>query len=232
METKEYRGFVDKSEWPRGEWDDEPDKVQWRDDATGLPCLIVRGPHGAFCGYVGVSDRHPWHGKGYGSCVAPSCTDRTEERGWCDHTPESMLKTHGGITFASGCHHGTREGWEKTVAALPKWEAESRQFPRGDAARRLKINLPFKDNFDGWMERQQAVGICHIPAPGEPDNVWWFGFDCAHSGDLAPAYDSLNGYDSSYCDLEYVRREVTSLAAQLSRHASNEDKGTAPAVEP
>ena len=27
--------------------------------------------------------------------------------------------------------------------------------------------------------------VCHVPKPGEPDNVWWFGFDCAHAGDLA-----------------------------------------------
>ena len=41
METKEYR-FVDKSDWDRGPWDDEPDKVQWQDVATGLPCIAVR----------------------------------------------------------------------------------------------------------------------------------------------------------------------------------------------
>ena len=32
----------DKRTWPRGVWDDEPDKKQWRDEATGYPCLIVR----------------------------------------------------------------------------------------------------------------------------------------------------------------------------------------------
>jgi hypothetical protein len=29
--------------------------------------------------------------------------------------------------------------------------------------------------------------ICHAPAPGEPD-AFWYGFDCAHSGDLVPWY--------------------------------------------
>lgn len=28
--------------------------------------------------------------------------------------------------------------------------------------------------------------VCHVPQQGEPDNVWWFGFDCAHYGDLPP----------------------------------------------
>ena len=29
MKTIEYR-TIDKSAWPRGEWDAEPDKMQWR----------------------------------------------------------------------------------------------------------------------------------------------------------------------------------------------------------
>lgn len=53
---------IDKSTWPRGPWDDEPDKVQWEDAATELPCLIVRNGLGALCGYVGVPEGHPWHG--------------------------------------------------------------------------------------------------------------------------------------------------------------------------
>lgn len=32
-----------------------------------------------------------------------------------------------------------------------------------------------------------AHRVCHVPAPGESDNVWWFGFDCAHAGDLTPS---------------------------------------------
>jgi hypothetical protein len=31
--------------------------------------------------------------------------------------------------------------------------------------------------------------ICHVPAPGEPDDVWWFGFDCAHGGDFKPGLE-------------------------------------------
>jgi hypothetical protein len=29
--------------------------------------------------------------------------------------------------------------------------------------------------------------VCHVPEPGQPDNVWWFGFDCAHCFDYLPA---------------------------------------------
>ena len=33
---------------------------------------------------------------------------------------------------------------------------------------------------------QEGGKICHVPAPGEPADVWWLGFDCSHSGDLRP----------------------------------------------
>lgn len=26
-----YYNVIDKSKWPRGEWDNEPDKIQWVD---------------------------------------------------------------------------------------------------------------------------------------------------------------------------------------------------------
>lgn len=56
--------------------------------------------------------------------------------------------------------------------------------------------------------------ICHVPEPGKPEDVWWFGFDCAHSGDLTPCL----GFDfpgSTYHDVAYVQAECRSLAKQL-----------------
>ena len=65
MQTIEYK-TVDKSNWERGEWDNEPDKKQWLDEATGLPCLIVRAPvTGSLCGYVGIAPEHPLFAIGY-----------------------------------------------------------------------------------------------------------------------------------------------------------------------
>lgn len=151
METKEYR-TVDKSEWIDGPWKQEPDKVQWQDEATGLPCLIVRGPAGALCGYVGVAEGYRYYEKDY------------------DDVPAEV---HGGLTFADRCS------------------------PSDD----------------------ETKGICHVPGPGEPDHVWWLGFDCAHSGDLCPSYAGrygrLSDYET-YKSLQYVRNQVTQLAAQLA----------------
>lgn len=87
MKTKEYK-TVDKSDWLRGPWDDEPDKMQFQDEATGYPCLIVRNMAGALCGYVGVPSSHPAHAKGYEGVD---------------------VSVHGGLTFAGFCSPSSDE---------------------------------------------------------------------------------------------------------------------------
>ena len=145
------RNKINRTGWPAGPWDTEPDRVEWRDEVTKLPCLIIRNHFGGLCGYVGVPPGHLWHGKD------------------CDDVP---AKVHGGLTYASKC----------------------------------------------------AGHICHVPLPGEPDNVWWLGFDCVHSDDLVPGmlhyqvHDEqypLLLHDGQYRDMTYVRREVTDLARQI-----------------
>lgn len=148
---KEYR-TIDKSGWPRGEWDQEPDKAQWKDPATGLHCLIVRNSMGALCGYVGVPASHPLHGVGYDEVSIDA-------------------RVHGGLTYSDRCD------------------------PRG--------------------EEDPGSHICHVPEPGDPDDVWWFGFDCSHYGDYmpAPGYAMLNS--GRYRNVEYVRGEIADLALAL-----------------
>lgn len=157
----------------RGPWDDEPDKGQWVDEATGLDCLIVRGPMVALCGYVGAPPGHPWHGKDYNECVIGCGAE------WCEHTPEGLVGVHGGLTFSGGCDERAAEG----------------------------------------------VGICHVPEPGRPADVWWFGFDCAHAFDLAPAMIDVLGprsflaRDEVYRTWDYVAEQCAHLAEQLAAAA-------------
>jgi len=94
MKTLEYHTLDDvKKTWGDGPWLTEPDKIQWLDPETGLPCLIVRNPHlGILCGYVGVSSTHPLHGVDYGPA-----SDAIEKN------------PHGGLTFADKCHPDAEE---------------------------------------------------------------------------------------------------------------------------
>jgi hypothetical protein len=158
METIEYH-TIDKSTWGDGPWQNEPDKVQYPDPETGMPCLIVRaGDLGHLCGYVGVTQGHPFFKKdGY----------------------DFDLDVHGGITFTNMCRPG----------------------------------------------KDESHGICHIPGPGEPDHVWWLGFDCGHCFDISPGLNArMRGYgvpdmggdlDSKYRSIAYVKSQTASLAKQL-----------------
>lgn len=161
MQTKAYT-TIDRAAagWPSGEWNGEPDKVQWSDAETGLPCLAVRNQFlGNWCGYVGVQKSHSLYEVHYAD--APS------------------LDVHGGLTYSDKCQ------------------------PEADESR----------------------GICHLPAPGEDDHVWWFGFDCAHCYDWSPmqakhelerGYPFTQGDGESYKTLDYVKEECRRLASQLA----------------
>jgi hypothetical protein len=160
MKTIEYRDIVDRTGWDSGPWDKEPDKVQWQDPDTGMPCLAVRNGHiGNWCGYVGVAESHPFFG--------------------LDDSDEKIdVQVHGGLIFSGFC-----------------------------------------------AENDKEHGICHRPDPGEPDRVWWFGFDCCHAFDLAPGLtatirkcgiDRFGIPGDKYRSLSYVKRECAELAKQLS----------------
>lgn len=145
------QSYLDKSTWGDGPWQKEPDKIHWRDDATGLHCLIVRSHMGNLCGYVGVPRNHPAYKKDYDSID---------------------VNVHGGLTYASRC----------------------------------------------------AGNICHIVEPGEDDDVWWLGFDCAHYMDYIPGMKSFSSImrDGSYRDVSYVKSECERLAQQLAEAKNSE----------
>jgi hypothetical protein len=86
MKTLEER-FHDRVDWGSGPWDDEPDKIQWLDEETGLPCLIVRGRLGALCGYVGVPKSHPCYQVPYGDVRVNG----------------DYPDIHGGLTYSDRC---------------------------------------------------------------------------------------------------------------------------------
>ncbi len=99
----------DRTGWGDGPWGDEPDRVQWTDAATGLPCLIRRSVMGAWCGYVGVPPEHPWYGHDYAACFADHDHDADDAHCWEDSI-EARVSVHGGLTYASACDGDTAEG--------------------------------------------------------------------------------------------------------------------------
>jgi hypothetical protein len=218
---RNYREYttIDKGEWGPGAWQGEPDKVQWVDAATGLDCLMVRNPGGAWCGYVGVGPGHPWHGTDYSGCIRdPKC-----EESWCGHSPEGSIDVHGGLTYADSCQEPTEDRWREHAAKAEDAGiiAEAAKYPQGDAARRLaSLREQAALTYEEWVEHVQARAICHVPEPGRPDDVWWFGFDCAHAWDFSPGYAELgwdfHTGDETYRDRAYAEGYVGSLAKQLA----------------
>lgn len=81
---------IDRSGWPSGEWDGEPDKLVWIDTASDLDCMIHRNRMGGLCGYVAVPPGHPLHGSGYHA--ADGEADEVES-----------IEVHGGLTYADAC---------------------------------------------------------------------------------------------------------------------------------
>lgn len=98
--------WIDKSTWGEGDWQNEVDKCQWTDEATGLPCLIVRNHYGALCGYVGVTEGHPFFDISY-------------------EQTENYLNVHGGITFTGFCQ---KDNIEHGICHIPDPGQSDRVF--------------------------------------------------------------------------------------------------------
>jgi hypothetical protein len=59
----EETGLIDRTGWPRGPWDAEPDLVRWIDPKTGLRCVVACSILGNLAGYVEVPQGHVWFGE-------------------------------------------------------------------------------------------------------------------------------------------------------------------------
>lgn len=156
---------VDKSTWGSGPWVNEPDKAQWPDAETKLPCIAKRNHKGSWCGYVGVDESHPWYGIDTFDPLPGG------------ESPNAEIKANRKIEYAAFC-----------------------------------------------VEGDEATSVCHVPGPGDPEHVWWFGFNCAGEADLNPVEaaearargagdEQFRG--KTYRTLGYVAHCCAELAAQL-----------------
>ena len=149
------------------------------------------------------SDHIEWEHLGF-----PCMMHRAPMGNWCGYVAVPPGHPLHGITY----HHCTQ---------VPPCE-ETRKGNYCDHRPEFLLNvhggLTYSDRCQGH--------ICHVPKPGEPDDVWWFGFDCAHAFDLLPAATPLMkeiGHPhphfldgrAIYRDVPYVKNEVENLAQQL-----------------
>ena len=219
------RELIPKAEWGPGPWQDEPDRAEWR-AAAGLPAMAIRNTHtsGSWCGYVAVAPGHPFYGKHYGQCLRKNCKKAK-------------------LTAKQQLNHSRMKRERAKGAEERRWAEMSirmnEMFVRWEKQGHYGKSSPcshYDARPEGILEVHGGItysnachgDICHIPREGEPHEVWWFGFDCAHSGDVSPLMDktlndlmperaeSLRGYGESYKDLAYVKDEVESLALQLA----------------
>lgn len=220
--------YVDRTGWLPGPWEREPDKVIWL--SFGLPCMVLRGPMGAFCGYVGVRKDHPLFAKGYDERVQrPADFDsRTAEKaGIVDIMLEALrpepdgtvrlslaLAVHGGLTYAGEHTPLSKEAYikwkDRFLGRQDKLLLEAATYPQGAAAKYLVRWAEAADSFVIWKT------ICETTTLSFPldEPLWIFGFDCSHAGDASPQRNSYA--EDVYRNLAYVKADVEALAKQLS----------------
>jgi hypothetical protein len=86
------------------------------------------------------------------------------------------------------------------------WHGKDDQTAPEEAHEAAHGGITYGDECDGE--------VCHVPEPGQPEHLWWLGFDAAHSGDLRPqqADEPIFFEHGVYRDVEYMRRSVERLA--------------------
>lgn len=124
--------------------------------------------------------------------------------------PDRMDFTHAGLACLA-VRHGSGGHWCGYVGVPREHPAYGKKYEDVEV------------EFHGGLTYAGPCGghICHVPAPGMPDDVWWMGGDFAHAWDFAPgARATLTAFgqigDQVYRDMAYVRREIEALAEQLA----------------
>lgn len=194
----------------KGEWDIEPDKVQWIDDATGLDCLIVRNNTCLnLCGYVGIPKKHPLFSINYSECSLSTAKPRGPKKG-------------DGDPFMKG---GPRmpDRWVKKMQQEKVCGEESYCDHQPQNFLDVHGGITFSDKCSENPKHPDQT-VCHIDEEGANKEVWWFGFDCAHCDDLSPGMPRFRDIELKYPDVHrsekyrniaYVIKECERLAKQL-----------------
>jgi len=133
---------------------------------------------------------------------------------WDDEPQDKVIWKHAGLTcMAHRIYHcGAWCGYVGLPPSHPLHGMDYDSLPELDAHGGINYSNTCQPH-----DKDTGRGICHTPEPGEPDDVWWLGFDCARCGDVATDYASLLPYaGATYKSLQFVRNETERLADQLA----------------
>lgn len=113
-------------------------------------------------------------------------------------------------------------GWCGYVGIRPSHPLFGKDYNEIEADLRVHGGISYSEGCAGV--------ICHVPPPGTPDNLWWLGFDCGHSGDLMPGMLEVEQLvpglgklgdiwpvKRAYRNLDFVKREIKGLMRQLGK---------------
>jgi hypothetical protein len=199
-----------KAKLPEGIWQKEYDYKHWVDEATGLDCMVIRHPSGGhLCGYVGVPKGHKLFGKKYSDCTLPNAKAKSKE--------EYQKELEEMVTFNMIQLDYTEEKAKESAEWLLKISRDKLYCSEGTWCSHAPESM-FSAHGGLTYSAECNDHVCHKTDDG--DHVWWFGFDCAHSDDMSPAWNNLGGFarKGMYRTAEYVEQECISLAKQIKQY--------------
>lgn len=143
------------------------------------------------------------------------------------HEPDRVEFRHGGLPcLLKRAPYGQ---WCGYVGVPPGHPWHKKSF--GSVPAQVHGDLTYGKSCD------EELAVCHIPQPGESDDIWWLGFDCGHRDDCVPRGDEarmqvrmqnmfsifgssyeepdLGTIDGEYRDVAFVRAETIKLAGQV-----------------
>jgi hypothetical protein len=205
MNEEKNFDIEDKSQWIDGVWKIEPDHLSWVDPDTGYDCLIHRsGMTGALCGYVGIKKSHPDFGKG---------------------SDNVGVDVHGGLTYSAECDGPI---WHESDDKEPVWWLGfdcAHFFDLSPKVETVLMQIREKRNAQPNLEKMYAavdkinsfkerVGTDRL-TDNELNSIKIFNSMTKIIQQILPVAPLQKPFEGQYRDIDYVKKEVESLAQQL-----------------
>ena len=125
---------------------------------------------------------------------------------WKDE-PHHLAFEHAGLPCV--LHRGGMGAWCGYVAVPPEHPLHGKDY----------LDVEGVDVHGGLTYGEPCAGhVCHVPKPGEADDVFWLGFDMAHAFDYAPLMLGRRGPRDGerYRTMDEAKAETCRLAEQLA----------------